>query len=85
MTNTQTNRESRHLKRFYYTVDQTIEKQFNWQQMGRLLKFVKPYSKTYLPAAIIAMLISTIIRLAVPILIGKVAIDIALGEKIYLY
>lgn len=81
MTNTQTNRESRHLKRFYYTVDQTIEKQFNWQQMGRLLKFVKPYSKTYLPAAIIAMLISTIIRLAVPILIGKVAIDIALGEK----
>ncbi|PAE30178.1 multidrug ABC transporter ATP-binding protein [Paenibacillus sp. 7884-2] len=81
MGNTQTKRESRHLKRFYYTVDQTIEKPFNWQQMGRLLQFLKPYAKTYLPAAIIAMLISTIIRLAIPILIGKVAIDIALEEN----
>ena len=81
MGNTQTKRESRHLKRFYYTVDQTIEKPFNWQQMGRLLQFLKPYAKTYLPAAIIAKLISTIIRLAIPILIGKVAIDIALEEN----
>ncbi|MDO6449799.1 ABC transporter ATP-binding protein [Oceanobacillus profundus] len=81
MGNTETKRESRHLKRFYYTVDQTIEKPFNWQQMGRLLQFLKPYAKTYLPAAIIAMLISTIIRLAIPILIGKVAIDIALEEN----
>ncbi len=49
--------------------------------MGRLLQFVKPYSKTYLPAAIIAMLISTIIRLTVPILIGKIAIDMAITEE----
>ncbi|WP_337017212.1 ABC transporter ATP-binding protein [Oceanobacillus massiliensis] len=73
--------ESRHLKRFSYTVDQAIEKPFNWTQMGRLLQFVKPYSKTYLPAAIIAMLISTIIRLTVPILIGKIAIDMAITEE----
>ncbi|WP_010649585.1 ABC transporter ATP-binding protein [Oceanobacillus massiliensis] len=69
------------MKRFSYTVDQAIEKPFNWTQMGRLLQFVKPYSKTYLPAAIIAMLISTIIRLTVPILIGKIAIDMAITEE----
>ncbi|MGJ9458584.1 ABC transporter ATP-binding protein [Oceanobacillus sp. CF4.6] len=81
MAHAQKKEESRHLKRFSYTVDQVIEKPFNWSQMGRLLQFVKPYSKTYLPAAIIAMLISTVIRLTVPILIGKVAIDMAiLGE-----
>lgn len=81
MANAQANKDSRHLKRFHYTVDQAIEKPFNWQQMGRLLQFVKPYAKNYLPAAIIAMLISTIVRLTIPILIGKVAIDIALKES----
>jgi len=75
------NKENRHLKRFYYTVDQAIEKPFNWNQMARLLQFLKPYSKSYLPAAILAMLISTIVRLAVPILVGKVAIDMAIAEN----
>ncbi|XKF65612.1 ABC transporter ATP-binding protein/permease [Virgibacillus necropolis] len=74
-------KKSRHLKRFHYTVDQAIEKQFNWQQMLRLIEYLKPYSKTYLPGAIIAMLISTAVRLAVPILIGKVAIDVAINNK----
>ncbi|RDW17977.1 ABC transporter ATP-binding protein [Oceanobacillus chungangensis] len=74
-------RESRHLKRFHYTVDQAIDKPFNWRQMLRLLQYVKPYAKTYLPAALIAMLLSTIVRLTVPILIGKVAIDIAIEHK----
>ncbi|MFA1818722.1 ABC transporter ATP-binding protein [Virgibacillus oceani] len=46
--------------------------------MWRLLVYLKPYSKTYLPAAIIAMLISTLVRLAVPILIGEVAIGVAI-------
>ncbi|WP_439144831.1 ABC transporter ATP-binding protein [Virgibacillus profundi] len=49
--------------------------------MLRLLVFLKPYSKTYLPASIIAMLVSTAVRLAVPILIGKVAIDVAISNK----
>ncbi|WP_430786236.1 ABC transporter ATP-binding protein [Virgibacillus flavescens] len=74
-------KKSRHLKRFHYTVDQAIEKQFNWKQMWRLLEYLKPYSKTYLPGAMIAMLISTAVRLAVPILIGKVAIDVAIANK----
>ncbi|WP_404456777.1 ABC transporter ATP-binding protein [Virgibacillus necropolis] len=49
--------------------------------MLRLIEYLKPYSKTYLPGAIIAMLISTAVRLAVPILIGKVAIDVAINNK----
>ncbi|WP_156645319.1 ABC transporter ATP-binding protein [Lentibacillus sp. JNUCC-1] len=49
--------------------------------MWRLLIYLKPYSKTYLPGAIIAMLVSTIVRLAVPIIIGKVAIDVAIKQK----
>ncbi|MCD5322508.1 MULTISPECIES: ABC transporter ATP-binding protein [Pontibacillus] len=73
--------KSPHLERFKYTQDQAIEKPFNWQQMGRMLEYLKPYSKKLLPAAIIAMFISTIVRLIVPVLIGKVAIDLAIEEE----
>ncbi|KGX91565.1 multidrug ABC transporter ATP-binding protein [Pontibacillus halophilus JSM 076056 = DSM 19796] len=76
-----TRTNSPHLKRFYYTLDQAIEKPFNWSQLGRLLQYVKPYSKKLLPAAILAMLISTLVRLIVPILIGKVAIDLAIQKQ----
>ncbi len=76
-----TPKDNRHLKRFHYTVDQAVEKPFNWKQMLRLLVYLKPYSKTYLPGAIIAMLISTAVRLIVPILIGKVAIDVAIANE----
>lgn len=76
-----TPKDNRHLKRFHYTVDQAVEKPFNWNQMLRLLVYLKPYSKTYLPGAIIAMLISTAVRLIVPILIGKVAIDVAIANE----
>ncbi len=82
MANTSNAKDNnRHLTRFHYTVDQAIEKQFNWTQMMRLLVYLKPYSKNYLPAAIIAMMISTAVRLTVPILIGKVAIDVAIKNK----
>jgi ATP-binding cassette, subfamily B, multidrug efflux pump len=74
-------KSKRHLKRFYYTVDQAIEKPFNWKQIWRLLVYLKPYTKTYLLGAIIAMIVSTAIRLAVPILISKAAIDIAIANK----
>lgn len=70
-----------HLTRFQYTVEQAIEKPFNWKQMLRLLTYLKPYAKSYLPAAIIVMLVSTIVRLAVPILVGEVAINIAIFNK----
>ncbi len=77
----QSKQESPHLKRFFYPLDQAVEKPFNWKQMLRLLTYIKPYSKTLLPGSLIAMLISTIVRLLVPILIGQVAIDVAIKNK----
>ncbi|WP_117169849.1 ABC transporter ATP-binding protein [Paraliobacillus sediminis] len=73
--------KSPHLKRFYYPLDQAVEKPFNWKQMTRLLFYIKPYAKSLLPGAIIAMFITTLIRLAVPILIGKVVIDVAIANQ----
>ncbi len=78
---TTTKEKSPHLKRFHYTQDIPVDKPFNWKQMVRLLQFVKPYAKTVLPIAVIAMLVSTVVRLVVPILIGRVAIDIALANQ----
>lgn len=73
--------QSPHLKRFYYPLDQAVEKPFNWKQMSRLLFYLNPYAKTLLPGAMIAMFITTLIRLAVPILIGKVVIDVAIENR----
>ncbi|GGJ98108.1 putative ABC transporter ATP-binding protein YknV [Lentibacillus kapialis] len=73
--------KNRHLNRFYYTIDHAVEKPFNWKQMWRLLTYLKPYAKTYLPGAVIAMFISTAVRLIVPILIGKVAFDMVIANK----
>ncbi|GAB2554969.1 ABC transporter ATP-binding protein [Gracilibacillus alcaliphilus] len=74
-------KESPHLNRFYYPLDQAVEKPFNWKQMLRLLKYVKPYSKRLLPAAIVAMLISTMVRLIVPVIIGTWVIDRAISNQ----
>ncbi|HET7581079.1 MAG TPA: ABC transporter ATP-binding protein [Bacillales bacterium] len=76
-------RENRVNKRFYYKQDKVIEKQFNWQQMTRLLGYVKPYARTILPKAIVALLLSTAVRLFVPIIIGVYAFDHALADKNY--
>ncbi|NGP44407.1 ABC transporter ATP-binding protein [Bacillaceae bacterium SIJ1] len=73
----------RHLKRFYYSQDRAIEKPFNWSQMARLLTYMKPYSTTLLPKAIFAVIISTLVRLVVPLLTGKVALDYALQADGY--
>src|SRR5699024_1161543 len=71
----------RYLKRFYYTVDQAVDKPFNWKQLLRLLQYLKPYSKNYLPGALIAMLVSTAVRLVVPVLIGLVVFNVAINNK----
>ncbi|MEQ6377296.1 ABC transporter ATP-binding protein [Bacillaceae bacterium S4-13-56] len=73
--------ENRHLNRFHYTLDQAIEKPFNWQQMVRLLSYLRPYIKTLLPGAIIAMLVATAVRLFVPIVIGVQTMDNAIANK----
>ncbi|WP_027963044.1 ABC transporter ATP-binding protein [Halalkalibacillus halophilus] len=71
---TEAKKKSPHLKRFHYTQDVAVDKPFNWKQMVRLMTFVKPYAKTLLPIAVIAMLISTAVRLIVPVLVGTYAI-----------
>ncbi|SET92476.1 ATP-binding cassette, subfamily B [Salinibacillus kushneri] len=81
MSQKSTASESKHLKRFYYTIDTAVDKPFNWKQTVRLFKYMKPYAKTLLPAAIIAMLISTAVRLIVPIIIGRYTIDKALANQ----
>ncbi|MDV2582291.1 ABC transporter ATP-binding protein [Alkalibacillus haloalkaliphilus] len=78
---TETRKESPHLKRFHYTQDVAVDKPFNWQQLVRLLEYLKPYAKTILPIAVIAMLVSTIVRILVPILIGTVAFDMAIENN----
>ncbi|MEC3606908.1 ABC transporter ATP-binding protein [Bacillus glycinifermentans] len=59
------------MNRFYYSSDQIIEKPFNWSQMWRLLKYLKPYRKNLLPLSF----------LTVPILIGVYALDKAIAGK----
>ncbi|MEN0642880.1 ABC transporter ATP-binding protein [Alkalicoccobacillus gibsonii] len=67
--------------RFHYPVEQIIEKPFNWMQMTRLFGYMKPYAKTLLPKTIIAMFISTLVRLAIPIFIGVYALDYGISSN----
>lgn len=69
------------LKRFRYSSDDVIDAPFNWSQLARLFTYVKPYSKTLLPKAFIAVTITTLIRLLIPILIGVYVINKALANK----
>ncbi|MCP3741803.1 ABC transporter ATP-binding protein [Rossellomorea sp. BNER] len=69
------------LKRFHYSQDQIIDKPFNWEQLWRLLTYLKPYSKNLLPLSILMVLITTGVRLIIPILIGVYTLDKAIIEK----
>lgn len=69
------------LKRFRYSTDVVIDAPFNWAQLARLFTYVKPYAKSLLPKAFIAVTITTLIRLLIPILIGVFVIDRALANK----
>ncbi|MFF2449598.1 ABC transporter ATP-binding protein [Neobacillus sp. NPDC058068] len=69
------------LERFHYSQDQVIDKSFNWKQMWRLLQYLKPYAKTLLPLSFMTVIISTAIRLIIPILIGVYTLDKAIIEK----
>ncbi|PMC35142.1 multidrug ABC transporter ATP-binding protein [Bacillus sp. UMB0899] len=69
------------MERFHYSTDTIIDKPFNWQQMWRLFSYLKPYSKTLLPAAFVAVFISALVRLVAPILIGKYTLDFAIANK----
>ena len=67
--------------RFHYSLDSAIEKPFNWPQMTRLFSYMKPYSKNLLPLAIIAMIISTAVRLTTPVLIGVYALNNVIYQR----
>jgi ATP-binding cassette, subfamily B, multidrug efflux pump len=74
-------RNSRVLKRFHYSNDQIIDKPFNWKQMLRLFGYMLPYKKTLVPLSIAMVLITTAVRLAIPILIGIYTLDRAVKNK----
>jgi ATP-binding cassette, subfamily B, multidrug efflux pump len=69
------------LKRFHYSTDQVIDKPFNWKQMSRLFGYMLPYKKTLVPLSIAMVLITTAVRLAIPILIGIYTLDRAVKNK----
>lgn len=73
--------DSAYNKRFYYPQESAVEKPFNWKQMARLLKYLKPYIKTLVPMALFVMLINMIVRLTVPILIGDFVVDKAIANR----
>lgn len=69
------------LKRFHYSTDQVIDKPFNWKQMSRLFGYMMPYKKNLVPLSIAMVLITTAVRLAIPILIGIYTLDRAVKNK----
>ncbi|GAB2718380.1 ABC transporter ATP-binding protein [Paenibacillus thermoaerophilus] len=62
--------------RFYYADDDLIEKPFNWAQIARLGRYLKPYRKQLIPV-LFAVLLATAARLLIPFILGW-AIDNAM-------
>ncbi len=73
--------DSKVMKRFQYSTDQVIDKPFNWQQMLRLFSYMLPYKNNLVPLSITMVLITTAVRLAIPILIGVYTLDQAIKQK----
>ncbi|WP_066400906.1 ABC transporter ATP-binding protein [Neobacillus mesonae] len=69
------------LERFHYAQDQVIDKPFNWKQMWRLLQYLRPYAKNLLPLSFLTVVVSTVVRLIIPILIGVYTLDKAIIKK----
>lgn len=75
------NMVKRKKERFFYSSEPPIDKPFNWGLMLRLFEYMRPYRKSLLPKAVIAMLLTTGIRLVVPIFIGVLTFDHAIKNK----
>lgn len=73
----QTDQTDQTEKRFVYEDDVEIEKPFDWAQIRRLARYMKPYAKQMVPIIIIMVIISTLTKLAIPLLIGR-TIDYAI-------
>lgn len=71
-------------ERFQYSTDNVIDKPYNWSQMVRLIGYMKPYANSWLPFAILSLIVVTVVRLGVPFLISM-AIDDAIQKKDFSY
>jgi ATP-binding cassette subfamily B multidrug efflux pump len=67
-------------ERFVYQDDEVMEKPFDWGQMKRLAKYMKPYSRQMLPVVLLMMFLVTLTKLSIPLLIS-IAIDRALEHS----
>ncbi|MFP3387181.1 ABC transporter ATP-binding protein [Brevibacillus sp. SIMBA_040] len=73
-----TNRQGQ--ERFQYSIDNVIDKPYNWSQVARLAGYMKPYLNKWLPFAVLSLVAVTIVRLGVPFLMS-IAIDEAIQKK----
>jgi ATP-binding cassette subfamily B multidrug efflux pump len=64
-------------QRFIYQDDEILDKEFDWGQVKRLGKYLRPYSKQLLPIVITMMVVGALTKLLNPLLIAY-AIDNAL-------
>ncbi|WP_312113881.1 ABC transporter ATP-binding protein [Brevibacillus reuszeri] len=71
-------------ERFHYSIDNVIDKPYNWSQMARLAGYMKPYLNKWLPLAAFSLIAVTIVRLGVPFLMS-IAIDEAIQKKDWSY
>lgn len=69
--------ESQENERFVYQDDDKMEKPFDWSQIRRMGRYLKPYSKQLLPIILLSMALVTVTKLAIPLLI-TMAIDHAI-------
>ena len=65
--------------RFVYQDDDDMEKPFDWDQIRRLMSYMKPYRRQLLPVIITMMFLGAVTKLAVPFLIS-LAIDKAIAQ-----
>ena len=75
------NRTDKVHDRFVYQDDEVMEKPFDWGQIRRLARYMRPYARQMVPIILVMMVIGAITKLTIPLLIGK-AIDggIARGD-----
>ncbi|WP_019534007.1 ABC transporter transmembrane domain-containing protein [Paenibacillus ginsengihumi] len=66
--------------RFVYQDDEVLDKEFDWGQVKRLSRYMKPYAKQILPIIGIMMVVGALTKLLNPLLIAY-AIDHALEGK----
>jgi ATP-binding cassette subfamily B protein len=57
--------------RFVYQDDEAMEKPFDWGQLKRLARYMKPYAKQMIPIILVMMVVGAITKLTIPLLISR--------------